>query len=395
MNNAVSLSKNIYWIGANDMETGLFEGIWPLPRGVAYNAYLIDDEKVAVLDTVKKGFLPQFIEKIQSVLGKDRSIDYLIVNHMEPDHSGAVKVMRDLFPGMQIVANHKTLDFLKGFYGIEDNIKIVEDGETLNLGKHSLTFYLTPMVHWPETMVTYENITQTLFSADAFGGFGVLQGGIFDDEVDLDYYENEILRYYSNIVAKYSPMVQKALLKLKGLPIKTIASTHGAIFRKDPAYIIDRYDRWSRQETEKGVVIVYASMYGHTQTMAEAIARAVACEGIETIRLHNVSRSHLSFILTDIWRYRGLILGSSTYNMKMSPYMDMLVSTLDNDKLKNRLIGVFGSYSWSGGAVKALKAYAENSGNTVLEPVVEAKHAPDSDAIEQCRRLGKKMAQTL
>jgi flavorubredoxin len=395
MKSAVSLSKDIYWIGANDMDTDLFEGIWPLPRGVAYNAYLIDDEKVAVIDTVKKGFLPQFIEKIQSVLGAGRSIDYLIVNHMEPDHSGAMKVLRDLFPGIQIVANAKTLDFLKGFYGIEDNIKVVEDKETLSLGKHSLTFYLTPMVHWPETMVTYENTSQTLFSADAFGGFGVLQGGIFDDEVDLDYYENEILRYYSNIVAKYSPMVQKALAKLKGLPIKTIASTHGAIFRKDPAYIVDRYDRWSRQDTEKGVVIVYSSMYGHTQTMAEAIARAIACEGIETIRLHNVSRSHLSFILTDIWRYRGLILGSSTYNMKLSPYMDMLVSTLDNDKLKNRVIGVFGSYSWSGGAVKALRAYAEGSGNTLLEPVVEAKHAPDDEAIEQCRLLGKNMAKNL
>lgn len=394
MKHAVEISDKIYWIGVNDMDTDLFEGIWPLPRGVAYNAYLIDDEKVAVIDTVKKGYLPQFIEKIQSVLG-DKPIDYLVVNHMEPDHSGSVKILRQLYPNMEIVANQKTLDFLKGFYGIEDGIKIMGDKETIDLGDKSLTFYMTPMVHWPETMMTYESKTQTLFSADAFGGFGVLQGGIFDDEVDLEYYENEILRYYSNIVAKYSPMVQRALAKLQGVPIKVIASTHGAVFRKNPSYIVERYDRWSKQETEKGVVIVYSSMYGHTQTMAEAIARSLACAGVEQIRLHNVSRSHLSFILTDIWKYKGLILGGSTYNMKLSPYMDMLVSTLDNDKLKNRVFGVFGSYSWSGGAVKALREYAEKSGNQLLEPVVEAKHAPDDNFIEMCRQLGKNMAESL
>lgn len=394
MKHAVEISDKIYWIGVNDMDTDLFEGIWPLPRGVAYNAYLIDDEKVAVIDTVKKGYLPQFIEKIQAVLG-DRPIDYLVVNHMEPDHSGSVKILRQLYPNIEIVANQKTLDFLKGFYGIEDGIKVMGDKETIDLGNKSLTFYMTPMVHWPETMMTYENKTQTLFSADAFGGFGVLQGGIFDDEVDLDYYENEILRYYSNIVAKYSPMVQRALAKLQDVPIKVVASTHGAVFRKNPAYIVERYDRWSKQETEKGVVIVYSSMYGHTQTMAEAIARSLACAGVEQIRLHNVSRSHLSFILTDIWKYKGLILGGSTYNMKLSPYMDMLVSTLDNDKLKNRVMGVFGSYSWSGGAVKALKEYAEKSGNQLLEPVVEAKHAPDDNFLDMCRQLGKNMAESL
>ena len=295
MKHAVEISDKIYWIGVNDMDTDLFEGIWPLPRGVAYNAYLIDDEKVAVIDTVKKGYLPQFIEKIQAVLG-DRPIDYLVVNHMEPDHSGSVKILRTLYPDMEIVANQKTLDFLKGFYGIEDGIKIMGDKESLDLGDKSLTFYMTPMVHWPETMMTYENKTQTLFSADAFGGFGVLQGGIFDDEVDLEYYENEILRYYSNIVAKYSPMVQRALAKLQDVPIKVIASTHGVVFRKNPSYIVERYDRWSKQETEKGVAIVYSSMYGHTQTMAEAIARSLACAGVRHIRLHNVSRSHLSFI---------------------------------------------------------------------------------------------------
>ena len=394
MKHAVEISDKIYWIGVNDMDTDLFEGIWPLPRGVAYNAYLIDDEKVAVIDTVKKGYLPQFIEKIQAVLG-DRPIDYLVVNHMEPDHSGSVKILRTLYPDMEIVANQKTLDFLKGFYGIEDGIKIMGDKESLDLGDKSLTFYMTPMVHWPETMMTYENKTQTLFSADAFGGFGVLQGGIFDDEVDLEYYENEILRYYSNIVAKYSPMVQRALAKLQDVPIKVIASTHGVVFRKNPSYIVERYDRWSKQETEKGVAIVYSSMYGHTQTMAAAIARSLACAGVRHIRLHNVSRSHLSFILTDIWKYKGLILGGSTYNMKLSPYMDMLVSTLDNDKLKNRVLGVFGSYSWSGGAVKALKEYAEKSGNQLLEPVVEAKHAPDDNSLDMCRRLGKNMAESL
>jgi len=395
MKQAVEMMKNIYWIGVNDFETDLFESIWPLPEGVSYNAYLIRDRKNAVLDTVKKGFMPQFLEKIQSALPAGESIDYLVVNHMEPDHSGAMKVLRDLYPDMQIVCNARTVDFLKGFYGIESGLKVMGDGDKLDLGTHTLQFHLTPMVHWPETMMTLETKTGTLFSMDAFGGFGALKGGIFDDEVDLANAENEILRYYANIVAKYSPMVQRALKKLSGLNIQAVAPTHGPVFRTQPNYIIERYDRWSRQDTEPGVVIAYASMYGHTQTMSEAVARSLARNGVGQIRVHNLSKSHLSYVLRDIWRYRGLMLASSTYNMKPFPFMEMLLSTLQNDQLKNRVIGVFGTYSWSGGAVSAIRDFVEKSGNELLDPVVEAKHAPGEKDIEACRQLGQVMAARL
>lgn len=395
MKKAVEMVEGIYWIGVNDFDTDLFESIWPLPEGVSYNSYLIRDKKNTILDTVKKGFMPQFLEKIQSALPAGEKIDYLVVNHMEPDHSGALKVLRDLYPEMQIVCNARTVDFLKGFYGIDSGLKIMGDGEELDLGTHTLQFHLTPMVHWPETMMTLEKKTGTLFSMDAFGGFGALNGGIFDDEVDLVSAENEILRYYANIVAKYSPMVQRALKKLEGLEIRAVAPTHGPVFRSNPGYIIERYNRWSLQETEPGVVIAYASMYGHTQTMAEAVARALARQGIERIRLHNLSRSHLSFVLRDIWRYKGLLLASSTYNMKPFPFMETLLSTLQNDQLKNRVIGIFGTFSWSGGGVSAIRDYAKKSGNELLEPVVEAKHAPGESDLDACRELGRAMAARL
>ncbi|KPJ89950.1 MAG: flavodoxin [Spirochaetes bacterium DG_61] len=393
MDNPIAITEQVHWIGANDLETELFESIWPLPQGVSYNTYIIDDEKVAVIDTLKRNFLPQFIDKILSV---SKKVDYLIVNHMEPDHSGSMKVLHKIFPDMKIVGNKKTVDYIKGFYRIDEkDIEVIEDGETLNLGRHTLQFFLTPMVHWPETMMTYETSNKILFSGDAFGGFGTLNGGIFDDEVDLNYFENEILRYYSNIVAKYSPMVQKALGRLKDLDVKIIAATHGPIFRKNPAYIVNLYDRWSRQETERGVVLVYASMYGNTQKMAEAVARALAREGVDRIRLHNISKSHLSFVLTDIWRFRGLLLGSCTYNTKLFPPMDMLVRTLENDNLKNRAVGIFGSYSWSGGAVKDLRAFAESGNLQFTEPVVEVKHSPILEDYEQLRLLGKNIAKAL
>jgi flavorubredoxin len=396
MDSPIAISENIYWIGVNDLETELFEAIWPLPQGVSYNSYIINDDKVVLIDTLKKTYLSQFVDKIKAILKDKKTVDYLVVNHMEPDHSGAMKVLHEIFPEMQIIGNKKTVDFIKGFYDIDESqVKVVEDGDTLELGKHTLQFFLTPMVHWPETMMTYEKGSKVLFSGDAFGGFGTLNGGIFDDEVDLNYFENEILRYFSNIVGKYSAMVQKALGRLKSLDVGTIASTHGPIFRKDPSYIVNLYDRWSRQESEKGVVIAYASMYGNTQVMAESIARALAKEGVDRIRLHNISRSHMSYVITDVWRFKGLILGSCTYNTKLFPPMEMLVRTLENDKLKDRVVGIFGSYSWSGGAVKELKAFAEQKDFNFIQPVVESKFAPCEEDISQLRLLGKNVAAAL
>ncbi|MCF7886699.1 MAG: MBL fold metallo-hydrolase, partial [Candidatus Marinimicrobia bacterium] len=260
MHKPIPINDKIYWVGINDRETDLFEAHWPLPRGVSYNAYLIDDEKVALVDTVKSYFQTDYLDKIREIIGHDKKVDYLIINHMEPDHSGAIKELKEVYSDITIVGNKKTMNFLEGFYGVADNLKVIEDGDTLDLGDHKLKFYLTPMVHWPETMMTYDQTDGVLFSGDAFGGFGTLDGGIFDDELDTDFYEDETLRYFANIVAKYSRMVQRAIKKLGDLEINIVAATHGPIWRENPGKIINDYMKWSSYGTEKGVVVVYGSM---------------------------------------------------------------------------------------------------------------------------------------
>jgi flavorubredoxin len=393
-NNIIPITKDINWVGVNDYETHLFEAIWPLPEGVSYNSYLIEDEKVALIDAVKHTTGHELLEKLKQKLN-GRTIDYMVVNHMEPDHSGAISMLAAIYPEMKIVGNKKTIELVQDYYGITDNVVEVGEGEAINLGKHELQFFRIPMVHWPETMVTYEKTHKIVFSGDAFGGFGALKGGIFDDEVDLDYYENEIRRYFSNIVGKYSKQTQKALAKLSGLDIKVIAPTHGPVFRSNPAYIIDKYDKWSKHEVEEGVVIAFASMYGNTQKMAENIARGVSEGGVKNIRMYNVSYKHPSYIINEIWKFKGLILGSCTYNTRIFPHMEMLTTMLENKQLINRNIGIFGSFTWSGGAFKGLKDFAESSKLEYIEPSVEVKGNPTEEDIQACYELGKKMAQSV
>lgn len=392
MNYAVPVSPETFWIGVNDRETHLFEALWPLPEGISYNAYMIRDEKTALIDTVKINSSLSYLDKIDAVLKDRKKIDYLIINHMEPDHSGSIKLLVKQFPDIQIIGNKKTMGFLEGFYGITENLKIVNNGDTLDLGKHTLTFYLTPMVHWPETMMTYDATDKILFSGDAFGGFGTLDGGIFDDEVNIAFFEDEIRRYFTNIVGKFGKPVLNAIRKLKDLDIQIVAPTHGPIWRRNPGKIIEDYRRWSAHETEVGVVIAYGSMYGNTERMADRIARDLAEAGIENTRVYNVSKTHISYIINDIWRFTGLILGSCTYNLGLFPPMDSLIRNLENKLMANRVLGIFGSYSWSGGGVKALKAFGEQGTWKLVEPIIEAQYAPQPDDMEQCRRLAQNMA---
>ncbi len=395
MKNPVHITNDIYWLGVNDRETDLFEALWPIPRGVAYNSYIIKDEKCVLIDTVKATYQTEYINKIQSLIGNDKCIDYLVINHMEPDHSGAITMLRNIYPDMKIVGNSKTLDYLKGFYKITDNTITIKDEEELDLGSRKLKFYVTPMVHWPETMMTLDQSSGMLFSGDAFGGFGTLDGGIFDDEVNMNFYGEETLRYYSNIVGKYAPMAQRAIKRLRELDIKIIGSTHGPVLRKNPWKVVDDYDRWSSYSTEKGVVIAYASMYGNTKLLAEAIARNLAENGIDQIKLFDVSRQHLSYAIANIWRYRGLILGSCTYNTKIFPLMEQLLTFFENANIKNHVLGLFGSYTWSGGAVTRLKNFSEKSKIETLEPVIEIKHSATEEDLELCKELAKNMASTL
>lgn len=384
----------IYYVGVNDRDTHLFENIWPLPKGVSYNSYLIVDDKTALIDTVKVSKMKEYIEKISQILN-GKKLDYLIINHMEPDHSGAIASIVHAYPDVKIVGNKKTFEFVKAMYHIDGNFYEVKEGDEIELGNRKLKFFMTPMVHWPETMMTYELKDKILFAGDAFGGFGSLDGGIFDDEVDVKYFENEIRRYYSNIVGKFGPMVQKALQKLSSLEIKIVCSTHGPVWRTNPNHIISAYDRWSKYEYEEGVVIAYGTMYGNTEKMADYVARILAEEGVRNIRVMNTSTTHESFIINEIWRFKGVILGTCTYNNWIFPPMENLVINLSHKGIPNRVFGVFGTYGWSGGGVKGITDYIQKNKWTMVGEPVEVNFSPKDEDFEKLKKLAVEMARAV
>ncbi|MBP5388149.1 MAG: FprA family A-type flavoprotein [Prevotella sp.] len=389
------ITNNIYYVGVNDRNKFLFEGLWPLPNGVSYNSYLIVDEKVCLIDTVEVDFFTQFIENIHEVIG-DRPIDYLVVNHMEPDHSGSIALIRKYYPNIQVVGNKKTFGMLSGFYNISGGEVEVKNGDTLSLGGRELTFVLTPMVHWPETMVTLDAANCVLFSGDAFGCFGALNGGVIDSEINCDTFWLEMVRYYSNIVGKYGTPVQNALKKLAGIQLDYICSTHGPVWHEHIQKVIGIYDRLSRYESEEGIVICYGTMYGNTERMAEIIAAAASKAGIKNIVIYNVSKTHHSYILRDIFRYKALIVGAPTYNTSLYHEMDVLLSEIAHKDMKNRLIGWFGSFGWASKAVAKIQEWNDNALHfeAVGEPV-EMKQAINADSRARCEALGRAMAERL
>jgi flavorubredoxin len=399
MDQVLAVADNVFWVGTNDRETSRFENLWPLDHGISYNAFLVRGAKNVLVDSVKAFSQEDHFRKIAELLGPEKKIDYLVINHMEPDHSGAVPWLRMHFPQMRIVGNAKTADFLARFYGITDNIVKVADNEVLDAGGVRLRFILTPMVHWPETMMTYLEGEKILFSGDAFGSFGALDGALFaDQQPDLDQYLNEMLRYFSNVIGRYGDMMQKALGKIRDLAVDVIASTHGPVWRRDLERLLALHDKWSRHETEPGVVLAYASMYGHTQQLMEAIAASLSRNGVGRILVHDVARVHPSYIVRDIWQNRGLILGTPTYNMRPFPLIEDLVHLLDNKRMKNRLLGVFGSYGWSGGGVKQLTDFAAAAGPErwqLVEPVVEAHCAAGPEDFVRAAELGANIAARL
>ena len=389
------ITDKIYYVGVNDRNKGLFEGLWPLPYGVSYNSYLIDDEKVCLIDTVEVDFFTQFIENIREVIG-DRKIDYLVINHMEPDHSGSLALLKKYYPDVRIVGNKKTFGMVQGFYGIEGETVEVKNGDSIELGGHTLNFVLTPMVHWPETMMTLDTTAHVLFSGDAFGCFGALCGGVIDSQINCDDFWLEMVRYYSNIVGKYGTPVQNALKKLEGITLDYICSTHGPIWHEHIEKVIAIYDRLSRYEAEEGLVICYGTMYGNTERMAEVIARAASEAGVKNIVLYNVSKTHHSYILRDVFRYRGLIVGAPTYNTGLYHEMDVLLSEIAGRDMKGRLFGWFGSYGWAGKAVEKIGEWNENKLH--FEPVgapVEMKQALTPEVKSACEDLGRDMAKAL
>ena len=388
------IANKVYYVGVNDRQKALFENMWPLPYGVSYNSYLIADEKTVLVDTVDACYADVFLKKIEDALG-GRPLDYLVVNHMEPDHAGSIRLLRQAYPEVQIIGNRRTFDMLEGYHGITTGLVEVKEGDTLEIGHHKLAFYLAPMVHWPEVMVTYDQTDKILFSADAFGTYGTLDGGILDTDLDLDHFWDEMRRYYANIVGKYGSPVQKALQKLSGLDIQTICSTHGPVWTKHIPEVVKIYDELSRYEGQEGVVVVYGSMYGNTEQMAEAIASSLSAHGVKHIVMHNVSKSHASYILKDIFKYKALIIGCPTYCNQLYPEVDSLLQKIELREVKNRLFGYFGSFSWAGAAVKRLAAFGEKMNWTIVGEPVEQKQGLKPDKYEACWALGKAMAEQI
>ncbi|MDL2303681.1 FprA family A-type flavoprotein, partial [Dysgonomonas sp. OttesenSCG-928-D17] len=381
----IPIKDDLFYIGVNDRTKHLFENLWPLPKGVSYNSYLIVDEKTALFDTVDVCYSDQFFHKLEIALD-GRLLDYVIINHMEPDHSGSLGLLRSRFPNVQVVGNKRTADMVQGFFGITDGVMVIDDLDELSLGKHNLVFHLTPMVHWPETMMTYDTTYKIVFSGDAFGTFGTLDGGITDAQLHPERYYDEMIRYYSNVVGKFGSPVQKALEKLATLDIKYICSTHGPVWTMDDQIkkVIGIYDKLSRYEGDEGVVIAYGSMYGHTEQMAETIAYELAQQGIREVILHNVSKRSHSYIIRDIFKYKGLIVGSPTYNNKLFPEVEYLLSKIEGRDMKNRYFGYFGSFTWAGAAVKRLAQFAIDTKFEVVGEPVEMRQAMRLDTYDAC-----------
>lgn len=392
--NITEILPGIHYVGVNDRTTTRFEGLWSLPHGVSYNAYLVADEKVALIDTVEEAFGSRLFENIRETIG-DRPIDYLVVNHMEPDHSSSIRALRLLYPDIRIVGNAKTLQMIQGFYGIDTGTLEVKEGDTISLGAKTLSFYMAPMVHWPETMVTWCAEAGTLFSGDAFGTFGAIDGGITDSQIDPSRYWDEMRRYYACIVGKYGAPVQKALQKLGGLAIETICPTHGPVWQEQIGRVIEIYDRLSRYDAEPGVVIAYGSMYGNTAQMAEKIARELATQGLKKIFVYDLSYADISVVLRDVFKYDTLIVGSPTYNAELFPEVKTLLEKLSERCVPHRNFACFGSFTWAGAAVKHMEEFARKMKWEPICPSIEMKQGYDAQGAELCGTLARAVAEKI
>ena len=359
MHNYRKITEDLYWVGGNDRRLELFENIFPLSKGISYNAYLLMDEKTVLLDTADAAISRQFLENVTAALN-GRSLDYLIVNHMEPDHCALIEDLLLRYPELKIIGNAKTFPLINQFYDLETEGKTVtvKEGDSLNFGRHTLHFVMAPMVHWPEVMMTYDETDKILFSADAFGTFGALNGNLFNDEIDFDRdWLDEARRYYTNIVGKYGMQVQNVLKKAAGLDILMLCPLHGPIWRNNLSYILDKYNTWSKYEPEeKGVMIAAASMYGNTENMAEIFASMLAEAGVKKICFHNISKTHVSELISDTFKYSHIILAAPTYNNGIYPLMDNYLEDMKALAVQNRTFAVLGNGSWAPQSAKLIEA---------------------------------------
>lgn len=396
MHNVRKINDDIYWLGANDRRIHLFENIYPVPNGMSYNNYLIKDEKNCLMDGIDDSVQNQFLENLKYALGEDK-LDYMVVQHMEPDHCSVIPTLFTMYPDMKIVASAQAFKMMENFYHIDtkDRAIVVKEGDTLELGKHTLNFVTAPMVHWPEVIMTYESTTGTLFSADAFGAFGAMSGNIYADEVRWDHdWRDEARRYYVNIVGKYGPQVQAVLAKAASLDIKMICPLHAHIWRKDFEEIIGRYKQWSGYEPQRfSVAIFYGSIYGNTENAAEILASKLAENGMRSIMVFDVSKTDTSELVSRAFQYSTLVFASATYNTEIFDPMANFLQDLKNHNLANRTVGLIENGSWAPMAGNKMKAIVESMKNMkVVGPLVKINSGVSEDNIKELEELAKELA---
>ncbi|WP_086348850.1 FprA family A-type flavoprotein [Candidatus Enterococcus clewellii] len=385
------VTEDLYWVGGDDLRLELFENMHPIPRGVSYNSYLLLDEKTVLFDAVDWEITQDFIRNIELVLD-GRPLDYLIVNHMEPDHCGSIEELIIRYPKIKIISSEKSFMLMHQFnYHVDGHEDQVQEGDTRNFGKHTVTFVAAPMVHWPEVLMTYDITSGILFSADAFGSFGALGGALFADEVNFDRdWIDDARRYYTNIVGKYGPFVQSALQKAGTIDIKMICPLHGPVWRKDFGYLLDKYDKWSRYEPEeKGVVIIFGSMYGNTQFAAQALATRLCDRGMTNVKVYDVSSTHISYLISETFRASNIVLACPTFNLGIYPPMKNYLIDLQALNVQNRTFTLIENGSWApkSGALMAEFLEEELKRMTVMDETMSINSSlkeidePDLDSI--------------
>ena len=385
--NITEILPGIHYVGVNDRTTTRFEGLWSLPHGVSYNAYLVADEKVALIDTVEEAFGSRLFENIRETIG-DRPIDYLVVNHMEPDHCATLGELLRRWPGAQVVANAKTVPMVSQFFDcdISNRAVVVKEGDTLCTGRHTFTFLMAPMVHWPEVMVTYDAADKVLFSADAFGTFGALNGNIFADQVDFERdWLDDARRYYTNIVGKYGAQVQSLLKRAAGMEIQMICPLHGPIWRENLEWFLEKYQRWSTYTPEdRGVAIFCGSIYGHTENAAEILAARLAERGVKNISLYDVSHTDVSYLVSEAFRCSHLVLASATYNGEIYTPMENFLRDLACHGLRGRSVALIENGTWAArSGMLMTKLLEEMKEMRVMEGTVTLK-----SSVKEAQRRG-------
>lgn len=390
----VEIRPSIYWVGVNDRSTELFEGLWPIrEEGVSYNSYLINDEKKAIIDLSSLASTEELLEMIRSITDP-AGMDYIVINHLEPDHSGALRLFRTIAPQAKLLCSAKCAEMLASFYGITEGVMVMKDGDIVELGKHTLKFISTPFVHWPETIMTYEIKEQILFSCDGFGGYGALDGAIFDDPgMPIHWYKEQSLRYYVNIVASVSRAARTAITKLADVPIKIVAPSHGLIWRNHPERIVELYSQWANYAIEpatNGITFLYASMYGNTRKMMESVAQGIADAGVP-VSMFNVQKTHASYILPSLWTKKGVMVGAPTYEGELFPYMAHVLDMAKRKNVSNKIAAGFGSHAWAGGGQRQLATLVEGL-KWELSGSLEFKGAPELADLQKGREFGAEFA---